>query len=87
MRYRNMPKREYTLGRGNQICLPQSTQHFIKKRVNKQKKKIRSNGLVVRVLDSQLGLPYSKPLGGSKIESAFHPSRGRLNEYQDLLKT
>ena len=33
-----------------------------------------SNGLVVKVLDSNPGVPFSKPLGGSKVDSAFHPS-------------
>ena len=32
-------------------------------------------GLVVKTLDSQSrGGPCSKPLGGSKVDSAFHPS-------------
>ena len=31
------------------------------------------NGLVVKVLDSQSTVPCSKPLGGSKVDSAFHP--------------
>ena len=30
--------------------------------------------LVVKALDSQSRVPCSKPLGGSKIDSAFHPS-------------
>ena len=34
-----------------------------------------SNGLVVKVLDSQSRGPiFKKPLGGSKVNSAFHPS-------------
>ena len=33
-----------------------------------------TNGQVVKVLDSQSrGVPCSKPLGGSKVDSAFHP--------------
>ena len=32
---------------------------------------VRSNGLVVKALDSQS--PRSKPLGGSKVDSALHP--------------
>ena len=32
-----------------------------------------SNGLVVKALDSQSRVPCSKPLGGSKVNSAFHP--------------
>ena len=32
-----------------------------------------SNGLVVKELDSQSRVPDSKPLGGSKVDSAFHP--------------
>ena len=33
------------------------------------------NGLVVKVLDSQSRGPmFKKPLGGSKVHSAFHPS-------------
>ena len=31
-----------------------------------------SNGLVVKALDYQV--PCSKPLGGSKVDSVFHPS-------------
>ena len=34
-----------------------------------------SNGLVVTVLDSQSRVRCSKPLGGSKVDSAFHPSK------------
>ena len=35
----------------------------------------RSNGLVVKVLDSQSRGPiFKKPLGGSKVNSVFHPS-------------
>ena len=33
-----------------------------------------SNGLVVKALDSQSRGPCSKPPGGSKVDSAFHPS-------------
>ena len=33
-----------------------------------------SNGLVVKALDFNPGDPCSKPLGGSKVDSAFHPS-------------
>ena len=33
-----------------------------------------SNGLAVKALDSQSRVPCSKPLGGSKVDSAFHPS-------------
>ena len=33
-----------------------------------------SNGLVVKVLDSNPGVLCSKPLGGSKVDSDFHPS-------------
>ena len=34
-----------------------------------------SNGLVVKALDSQSRGPvFQKPLGGSKVDSAFHPS-------------
>ena len=36
--------------------------------------KASSNGLVVKALDSRSGAPCSKPLGGSKVESAVHPS-------------
>ena len=32
------------------------------------------NGLVVKVLDSQHINSCSKPMGGSKVDSAFHPS-------------
>ena len=33
------------------------------------------SGLVVKVLDSESRGPFcSKPLGGSKVDSAFHPS-------------
>ena len=35
-----------------------------------------TNGQVVKVLDSHSrGVPCSKPLGGSKVDSAFHPSK------------
>ena len=33
-----------------------------------------SNDLVIKVLDSNPGIPGSKPLGGSKVNSAGHPS-------------
>ena len=33
-----------------------------------------SNGLMVKVLDAQSRGPLSKPLGGFKVSSAFHPS-------------
>ena len=33
-----------------------------------------NNGLAVRALDSQSRDPVFKPLGGSKVDSAFHPS-------------
>ena len=33
-----------------------------------------SNGLVVKALDSQPRGPGSKPLGGPKVDSAFHSS-------------
>ena len=33
-----------------------------------------SNGLVVKMLDSQSRAPDSRPLSGSKFESAFHPA-------------
>ena len=29
---------------------------------------------MVKTLDSQPGIPCSKPLGGSKVDSVFHPS-------------
>ena len=32
-------------------------------------------GLVVKAPDSKRGVPYSKPLEGSKIDSVFHPLR------------
>ena len=44
-----------------------SIQHFEKLGVN-------LDGLVVKVLDSIPGVPFSKPLCGSKVDSAFHPS-------------
>ena len=31
-------------------------------------------GLVAKALGSQSRVPYSKPLGSSKVDSAFHPS-------------
>ena len=34
----------------------------------------KSSGIVVKVLDPNPGVPCSKPLGGSKVDSAFHPS-------------
>ena len=34
-----------------------------------------SNGLVVKVLESQSRDQCSKPLGGSKVDSAFHPAK------------
>ena len=34
-----------------------------------------SNGLVVKMLDSQSVGPVFKTLGGSKVDSAFHPSK------------
>ena len=41
---------------------------------------LRDNGQVVKVLDSQSRGLCSKPLGGSKIDSAFHPSEvGKMN--------
>ena len=33
------------------------------------------------------GVPSSKPLGGSKVDSAFHSSQGCQNEYQEFLGT
>ena len=33
-----------------------------------------SNDLVVKVLDPNPGIPDSKTLGGSKVNSAVHPS-------------
>ena len=33
-----------------------------------------SNSLVVKMLIHNPGVPYSKPLGGSKVDSVFHPS-------------
>ena len=33
-----------------------------------------SNDLVVKTLGSQFRGPRSKPLGGSNVNSAFHPS-------------
>ena len=33
------------------------------------------------------GVPCSKPLGGSKVDSAFHPSEVDKNEYQKFLGT
>ena len=33
-----------------------------------------SNGLVVKALDFNPGVLCSKPLGASKVDSAFHPS-------------
>ena len=36
---------------------------------------LRSNGLVVKALDPNPGVLCSKPLGGSKVDSAFHPSK------------
>ena len=35
---------------------------------------LRSNGLVVKVLDSQSRGPCSQLMGGYKVDSAFHPS-------------
>ena len=32
------------------------------------------SGLVVKALDSQSRVPFSKPLGGSKVNSVFHHS-------------
>ena len=32
------------------------------------------DGLAVKALDSQSRGPVLKPLGGSKVDSAFHPS-------------
>ena len=46
-----------------------------------------SYGLVVKVLDSQSRGPISKPLGGSKVDSAFHPSEVNQNEYHEFLGT
>ena len=34
----------------------------------------RDNGLVVKALVPNPGVPCSKPLGGFKVDSAFHPS-------------
>ena len=34
-----------------------------------------ANDLVVKVLDSQPGILCSKPLNGSKVDSAFYPSK------------
>ena len=42
-------------------------QHFGKLGVN-------LNGLVVKVLVPNPGVPWSKPLGGSKVDSAFRLS-------------
>ena len=51
--------------------------------INKMKKlKFKGN-----VLIAVLGVPCSKPLGGSKVDSALHPSEGRQNEYQEFLGT
>ena len=36
--------------------------------------KVDCHGLVVKTLDSQSRAPCLKPLGGSKVDSAFHPS-------------
>ena len=33
-----------------------------------------SDGLVVKALDIQFGVPCSNPLGGSMVNSAFQPS-------------
>ena len=33
------------------------------------------SGLVVKALRSQSRVPYSKPLDGSKVDLAFHPSK------------
>ena len=49
------------------ICLPQCS-FFLSRFLDY------FNGLVVKALNSQSGIPYSKPLGGSKVSSAFHPS-------------
>ena len=35
-----------------------------------------NNGPVVKALDSNPEVPCSKPLGGSKVNSAFYPSEG-----------
>ena len=39
-----------------------------------QRRLIESNSLVVKLLDSQSRFPCSKPLGGSKVDPAFHLS-------------
>ena len=33
------------------------------------------------------GVPCSKPLGGSKVDSAFSSFRGQLSEYQEYVGT
>ena len=45
-----------------------------------------SNGVVVKVLDSQSGDPSSKELSGSKVDSAFHPSEADQTSTRNFWK-